>query len=794
MNNGTFDNADGQLARTTEITVQPDLSYGGRRLLSSHPRLRQEEESPLLLAYWAVLVKRRWLILSLLTASLAVTAVVTWNVSPTYRATLKLQIDPEQPDLLPFKSFDPGGAYAQGQEYLQTQFKILSSNSLAERVIKVLDLSRNPDFTRTIRPAFMSKTANWIWERTLGGEAADTGDPAEAGTASNPDRERALYTEKFLENLAVSPVRNSRLVHVNFESSSPELAARVLNCLAEQYIELGFETKYRATNKASEFVSRQLDELKASVERSEEGLVNFSKQHDIYSVGDKENVILQKLSELNAALTAAQAERIHKESNWKIVQHAKAGTFPEALRTDLIRELESNVATLRRTQAKLAASFKPGWPELDQVSGQLAEGENQLEAEYRKTIARVETEYFAAQEKERLLTLALEAQKGEASRLYQNSIEYNIRKREVDTNKQLYDGLLEHLKTAGVAAGLKSSNVHVVDPAETPGKPFRPNKALNLALALAIGLLLGIGAAFSLEHLDRSIWTSDDLEHRTGLTALGVIPALASLRRGSRRTFLPRQSNRLIGPRVRQVLSIDLITHDDARSLISEAYRNLRTSIQLSSGAEGAPRTVLITSSFQQEGKTATAINLAATLAQAGQRVILLDCDMRNPRMHRAVGVDGTTGMSGYLSGQTDLGAIIRPSRIANLYCVSAGQIPPNPAELIGSHRMREGLAALGAHFDQIIIDSPPLLPVTDARILSTLVDAVVLVIRAGSTPRGAVLQSKHLLEAVHAPLFGGILNNVDLFSPDYYRYSVYYRYVDSYGMDPARSHSEKVG
>jgi capsular exopolysaccharide synthesis family protein len=749
--------------------MRPDLPLNPSEI-SIYARSAEEvEENPLLLAYWGVIVKRRWTIMSLAAISVVVTAAITWNFPQLWRATIKLQIDPEQASLLPFKeTLEHAGTYAQSQEYLQTQFRVLSSNTLAERVIQVLDLKNDPDFAQQVRPRFTSRTMNWLWTHTLG--RPDQGD---AWT-----RERPQLTERFLENLTVDPVRNSRLVQVSFDASDPALAARVLNCLAEQYIELGFETRYEATNKASRFLTRQLDDLKAKVERSEEELVRFSKEHDIYSVGEKENVILQKLSDLNGALTSAQAERIQKESNWNIVQNAKEGTFPEELRTDLIRELERDVAKMRRDQARLSASFKPGWPELDQVTEQLAQGEAQLVEEYAKTIERIQTEYQAAMERERLLTAALEAQKLEANRLNQDSIEYNIRKREVETNKQLYDGLLQHLKGAAVSAGLRSSNVHVVDPAQPPVRPFRPNKVLNLSLGLAIGLLLGIAGAFSMEHLDRSIRSQDDVECGLGLPSLGMIP-LVSKRREIR--ALPRR-----GGARSTAATIDLIAHQDARSLVSEAYRNVRTSIQLSSNGYPPPRVLLITSSFQREGKTATSINLAEALAQNGQRVILLECDLRNPRMHRAMGIHGADGMSSFLAGGAELGGLIRPSSVPNLYCITAGRIPSNPAELISAQRMREGLNALQEHFDNIIIDSPPLLPVTDARILATLVDGVILVIRADVTPRGVVLQSKRLLKAVHAPLLGAILNGVDMFGPGRYRYAQYYSYVASCASENA--------
>ena len=327
-----------------------------------------------------------------------------------------------------------------------------------------------------------------------------------------------------------------------------------------------------------------------------------------------------------------------------------------------------------------------------------------------------------------------------------------------------------------MSAGLKSNNIHIVDPAVPPMIPHRPKKAMNLALGLLIGLVLGVGLAFFVEHLDNSIKTPDDIDRYVRLPSLGVIPSAASLQPSSRRRLLagsaPDGSKRsaAAGP-------IELITHNDSKSVISEAYRNLRTSVLLSSGKGRPPRILLMTSSQVGEGKTTTAVNVAITLSQTGGRVVILDCDMRNPRIHKAIGLENNGGMSTYLSGNSELIPLIQKTDVENLFAISAGRIPPNPAELLGSPRMKEGLAQLEEEFDHIVIDSPPVLPVTDARIIGTLVDGVLLVVKGGETPKEAVQRTKRLLQEVHAHLIGVLLNNVDVNSADYHYYSKYYAY-----------------
>jgi polysaccharide biosynthesis transport protein len=746
------------------------------------------------LDYWRVLVKRRWTILTFTFVVVAITAIATWKASPTYRATIKIQIDPEQSNLLPFKeTADMGSNYAQSQEYLQTQFKVLESQTLAARVIQVLNLGSNQDFLAEVKPSFKSKTIQWV--RSVLGLSED--EDKDDDPAKIEDQKIARLLKQFDKALTTNPIRNSRLVDVSFDSRNPKLAADAANALASEYIQMNFETKFNATTTASDFLAKQLVDLKSKVEKSEEELVHFSQQHDIYALGDKENVILQKLSDLNTALTAAQADRIQKESVWKIVQQTPSGTFPDILHNKLMEDLETNLASLKVQQAKLSAAFRPGWPELDQVTGQVAEAENQLAAEQKKAIRNVETEYRTAVQREKLLTDALAAQKVEANSFNQNSIQYNIIKRQVDTDKQLYDGLLQRMKEAGVSAGLKSNNIHIVDPAKPQRIPYRPNKPLNLTLGLVIGLFLGICLAFFIEYLDSSVKTPDDIDRYIKLPSLGVIPSASSLLSASRRKQLAAAVGANGAKGSGSSKSIELVTYYDTKSLISEAYRNLRTSVLLSSGSGRPPKMLLVTSSQAGEGKTTTAINIAITLSQTGEKVILLDCDMRNPRVHRIIGLDNANGMSTFLSGNSDLSSMIQQSEIQNLFAVSAGRVPPNPAELLGSPRMKQGLALLEEYFDHIVIDSPPVLSVTDARILGTLVDGVILVIKGGETPKEAVQRTKRLLQEVHAHVIGTLLNNVNVHSADYYYYSKYYyygygkKYGYGYGVNP--DHKEEA-
>jgi succinoglycan biosynthesis transport protein ExoP len=763
----TPDQVQGSVPHSDYIAPKTPLSYPTIDIANS-----SDEDFIDLLDYWRIAVKRRWIIFSITLLILILTAIGTWGSPPIYRASINIQIDPEQTAILPFKeTMDRGSNFAESQEYLQTQFKVLSSKTLADRVIRSLKLESNPNFhpednTNSIQSVFQ-------WLRSVFLKSNE-----KQASAEEIRRKYSAHTKYFIDNLSVKPVRNSRLVEVSFDSVDPVLAALIVNTLANEYIELNFEVKYDATQKASKFLEKQSTDLKARLEKSEEDLVRFSQRHDIYTIGEKENVVLQTLSDLNAAVTSAKAERIQKESVWDMVRSASPNSFPYVLRNPLIKELETNVANLKVEQAKLSASFRAGWPEYDQVREQLTEAQSQLSAEKQKAIDNARMEYQTALRRERLLTNALNVQKREAGNFNQNSIQYNILKRQVDTDKQLYDGLLQRMKEAEVSAGLKSSNIHIVDEAEPPTAAYKPKKILNMGLALITGLILGIGLAFLTERLDSSFKTPDDIDRYLSVPSLGIIPSLNSMTSHSKHLLLSEKSNNNSHPS-----SVELVTHRDTHSILSEAYRNLRTSILLSPSNGHPPKLLVVTSSQQGEGKTTTSINIAITLAQAGGNVILLDCDMRKPRMHRVLNLFPDNGMSTFLSGLSEMSPLIQKTEIPNLYAVSSGRIPPNPAELIGSSRMKEGLSFLGRSFNYVIIDTPPVLSVTDARIMGTMADGVILVIKGGSTPRDAVRLTKRLLQEVHVRILGSILNEVNILSADYSYYSKYYYYnYKSYG------------
>jgi polysaccharide biosynthesis transport protein len=753
---------------------------------------------------WTILTNRRWIILATLVAVVAFTAIDTWNQTPIYRANLKLQIDTEQANILPFKDYATSDfGYIPTEEYLKTQFEALSSRTLATRVINSLKLDKDPRFSGPRAPTSpIAKAMAWGQQKVFAFHPVQREARASVAAAPADEQRFSPHAAAFVSNVTVTPVKDSRVVTVSYDSPDPALAAEVLNALASEYIQMNFETKYDATITASKFLAKQLVDLKAQVEKSEAEMVKFAQEHNIYTLGEKENVIMQTLADLNAALTQAKAERIEKETTWRIVH---SGQFPDSLRGDDIRKLEANVGQLQQQHARLRAFYKPGWPELKQTAGELTEAERQLAAAKAAALGNVETAYSAAQQREKLLAEALEAQKSRANELNKDSIQYSILKREVDSSKQIYDGMLQRMKEAGISAGLKSNNIHVVDPAEAPQGPYLPNTTANLIKALAGGLVLGIGLGFFVEQVsayrDRSLKTPDDVDRFIRLPFLGLIPAVNTNLRAHGWRLLsrakPAPGSDPGGVAIGEPVA--LVTQNSPKSIISEAYRDLRTSVLLSSSADRGPKVILVTSSVKGEGKTTTSVNLAITLAQADVKVLLMDCDMRNPSIHRILHVPNTNGISSYLAGtSTDSIPLtdIQISKIPNMFVYTAGRTPPNPSELIGSVRMKECLVALASYFDYIVVDSPPVLAVTDARILATMVDGVLLVIKGGATTKEAVGRSKRLLRDVNSRILGTLLNNVNFRARGSYYYSKYYydngqRESDSNDDERAENHAE---
>jgi succinoglycan biosynthesis transport protein ExoP len=723
----------------------------------------QEEKEVHLRDYWKVIVKRRWIIIALFLIVLVATAVGTFTMKPVYRGTLSLQINKENPQVVDFKEIFSVNMW--DQDYYQTQYKILESRSLAKRVLQTLKLSEHPEFQSGPETPFQKWKSN-ILKPIWGLLTFSKKKVASEKDSSESKKETALINQ-FLGKLKIEPVRNSRLVKVHFDSNSPELCAQVPNTLATNYIQQSVESRFIATEQIKEWLSKQLEGLKAKVERADEALQAFGSKHDIISFEDKENITLQRLNELNDTLTKTEADRMAKEALYKQTKDKNFEALPSILENKLIMDLKQAYIQLETQSTKLSETFKPEYPEMVRLKSQMQSIQRRMDLEISKIIAGIKNDYELSLRKEALLRHAFEQQKAKVMEMKDQSIQYNILKREADTNRELYKGLLQRMKEAGVSAGLTVSNIQIVDQAEVPAGPYKPNKGLNLLLAAVIGFFLGVGLAFFFEYLDNTVKTPEDVEQMIRLPSFGMVPEISyeKRRRLEKETTHP----------------VELVTHRHPKSILSEAYRNIRTSILLSF-SEKPPKRIVITSPNPVEGKTTTAINTAIALSQTGAQVVIIDTDMRRPRIHHIFNGEDGAGLSNFLSGNADLSSIVKKTEVPNLYYIPSGPIPPNPSELLGSNLFKSMMESLGKKFDHILLDSPPVLGFADSLILSTTVDGVVLVVLGGKTPKETLQRAKEVLYQVNAKILGVVINRVDVQRGNYGYY--YYRYHYYYGKE----------
>ncbi len=727
------------------------------------------EQSEVLRRYFHGLGKRKWLIVAVTLTVLAAAAVQTYTTTPIYTSAVQLQIEMENMNVLPYPDVTQGPQYYYDFEgYQNTQYRLLKSKVLAKRVSKRLRLAEDPSFNSQVRPGVLKEIVPRLTGVVF---SLFQNRKNELPVPSKPIKpDEGAVAGRLVGGIAITPDRGSRLASLTYSCPNPELAAKIVNAFADEYLEMHFETRFDAATMATDFLRKELDQLKIKVEKSDEALLAYAREHGIVAdANERESIVMQKLASLNSEMTKVQADLISKTVQHENVKNATVQNFPQGLNTAAILDLEGRISSLKQKLANLSTRYQAGYPELDRTKQEIFELEDQLVSQKQQALAKANTDYELAQNQYKSFAATLEEQKLLANQLNQDSIQYNILKREVDSNKQLYEGLLQRLKEASVSAGLKSSNIHIVERGEVSRSPSSPVHQTDLLLGLAIGLILGVTLAFVVDYFDNTVKTPDDLEQILALPSLGIIP----------------QINELM-PFRRKALSGAIGKQDEVRSLcylppraaVWEAYRSLRTSILLSH-SEKPPRRILVTSGLPGEGKTTTAVNTAIVLAQTGARTLLIDLDMRKPEVGRKFGLNGGQGMSIFLSGNSDLSSQIVETPYSDLYVIPAGPIPPNPAELVGSQRWEKALGLLSDYFDYIVIDSPPVLSVADPIILSTQVDGVLLVVLAGKTAREAVRKARSALQNVGACVLGAMINNVDLNDSNY---SYYYKYYYSYG------------
>lgn len=725
---------------------------------------------PHLLDYLIVLRKHQWLITFFLLAVVSIVTIATFRMQPIYEATARVEVDRDTPNAFRFNEADQGEDYGDLEDYIVTQSKILQSETLAMQTVRSMGLDHLPQF---------------------GGSLGKTEKPVPPGSDASLMRPPALGA--FLGGLSIKRVPNSRLLDVTFETTDPVLAARVVNAHLNNFIEQNFRSRFEAATQASNWMAGQLNEMKIKVENAEDARLEYERENQIWTIDEKSDISTQKLGELEKQLTDAQAERINKEAVYQLAQSGNYDAIAAVRESGVIQDILKQQTTLSSQYTDAVNQYGPKFPKVMRIQAQLKDLDQLVTREKLNIGNQVEADYRGARQRELLLKEALDEQKAAVNQTAEKLVQYNILKREADTNKQLYDGMLQKLKEAGITAGLRSSNIRIVDPALIPGGPSRPNKTRNILMSIIVGLLGGIGLAILREYLDNTVKTPDDIETLARLPSLAVVPALTSSNGRRRGRFSKLLKTAVVTSKEGRA---ELISHNMPQSQMSEAFRALRTSLLLSQ-ADHPPQVILMTSALPREGKTTAAVNLAVTLAQLGDKTLLVDADLRKPGINRALSlVDGKhAGLSSYLAGVSSLDLITVPHpAISNLEAIPTGPIPPNPADLLSSRRLTELIAELRTRYKFVVIDSPPIMAATDAVILSVLVDGVLLVVRSGETPKEAFTRTRDLLVGVKCHMLGVVLNAVDASSPDYYYSYRYYPYsYGGYGREEDTRKSRKA-
>lgn len=704
-----------------------------------HPTLPTKIHEPSLLDYWHVLVRRKWTIFAFLLVTLTIVTVFSLRMAPRYEAAGRIAVYRESQDNLGMKGSSGGAVNTSDVEssvLLETQVQILKSRMLATDVAR-----------RILKPTNTPITAN----RSVGTVLA----------ATSPDE--GAMIGRLMSGLQINIVPRTQIIEIRYSDRDPKFAAEVVKAFTEMYIENNFRAKLQSMGQTTDWLTQQLSDLQLKAEISEEKLVKYQREHGILGGDDKQNVITARLEDLNKQLTAAESERINKQVNY---QNAAAGDNEAMSKMEggtVLQRLRLQETDLRDKLKVYSLQYGPSYPKVVETKSQLETVQTNIAAEERRVLGRLRTDFNVASQREKMLRESFDRQKGDANQLNESSIQFSLLKRDVDSNRQLYENLQQRLKEAGVVAGLKSSNVNVIDAPIVPRFPSEPNIPRNLLLGLMVGLFGGVGLALLFELMDNTVVTPEDVQHLIQMPLLGIIPNTRPVR--------PTLSKSLSQKRLSAIRP--LISPEKPNSQISESFRALRTSLLLSSTT---PKIIVITSALPQEGKTTTCVNVAASLAQKGSKVLLVDADMRRPSVHKTVGCAAGGGLSTILTGMDRMEDVVaKVDAFPNVSFLFAGPVPPQPAELLDSENMRRHLADWSKEYDHVVIDTPPILTVTDAVLLSTMADCVVMVIRSGVTKKDAVKRARDLLVQVRAKMTGVVLNAVDTNSPDYYYYNSKY-------------------
>lgn len=742
-----------------------------------------DQKGPInLKAIWRTVRKRKWLIAALALMATCVATVESYRNKPLYQASASIEVRSDNMTVV--KTADVL-VYSDDYQAMNTYLFMLKSRPLLKEVAAKLELDRDPKFLDVTE-----RRSVWEAIKTISNKLRPTERPAthqldavdgELELSQEESDKLGPYADVIQGQLNVTQLPDARVLAVSFTHTDPVTAANVANGVAHGFIENSFKSRTEKYNQASRWLDRTTRELKAKVERAEQDLADYTREQDFsFSSNDnKENLATEKFMRLHDQVQRVETERVLKQSLYDEVKSGRIEQLPEAFADPMTLELQRKYRELAVTASQLDVKYGSKNPKVIEVNGQIATIKEQLDSMRGVAEAKLRADCERAVREEQALKAILERSKGEAALQNHAEIKYSMLKQDVDTAKGLYTEFLQKLNQAQIQLAEQNNNLSLAEPAEIPTAPIGPHRLRSIGVAFLLSLVAGIGLAFLIEYFDNTVKTVDDVNRYAQLPALGVIPmigAASTKRLAYRRRVRELKSASVSMPRDSGLPAgaPELVTLEN-RSSAAEAYRVLRTSVLLSN-AECPPKTILVTSGQPGEGKTTTVVNTAISLAQLGASVLIIDCDLRRPSTHKVFGVEHHSGVSTYLSRNVELDSMIQKLDVPNLSLLPCGPIPPNPAELISSDKMRAMLQTLAERYNHIIIDSPPVTNVTDPVILSTMVDGVILVVHGGKSKRELVRRTRQELSAIGAKIFGVVLNNVDLRNAGYDDYYNYYR------------------
>ena len=736
--------------------------------------------------YLFVVLKRKWLILSLVLVVTSLVTIQAFRAPSIYAGEATIRIAQRAPNILQTREITIAG---QGDpNFWGTQLKLLENPALARQVVLTLDLQHNQaffdgqtqgGFFSSLRRIFSKKKkVNESPAVSSGLTVVGESEVTAGSLTAEQLAELEPYEDAIIAGELVEPVTLTNFVKIKFIHADPELAQKISNTLAEVFVNNNLERSTQGSNKAEDLLAREIAILQTKIKHDQEAQFNYAKLKNLPLVNDTAgNLEATRLTTLSGQLLTAENERKNLQAQLGAAKKERDPfSIPDVNTSARVEKLRDRISTLKERRDALLVLYTPEWPEVKKIDAQLKGLEVELEKAPTEIVTSIQRRYEAAVSQENLLRNAYQQQKGTTTQNTRDQIDLLAMTQELETNRQILNTLLQKLRDYQVTNGEESNEVSIATYSRLPRAPIGPQRLRNIFVAFLLSLVAGIGLAFLLDFLDDTLKSVEDVDRYLHLPALALIPS-------------NRDRGRLIGidgsgagPTPAGTTALAMI--NDARSPIAESYRHLRTSLLLSSAGQ-PPKTILVTSSQPSDGKTTTAINTAFMLAQTGAAVLIIDCDLRRPRIHAHFDAPNNKGLTTWLSGETDIDGLMQTYGLhANLKFLTSGPVPPNPAELLGSDEMRKLLGMLSERFTHIVIDSPPAISFTDASILSTMVDGVVLVVHGGKTSRAVARRAKQQLLDVGAHIFGIVLNNVKLETQDYY-YSGYYAGYYAEGEKP---------